>query len=1128
MNQFKHQPTTVLIGIAIVTLVAIISQPPNLSMLSEQLAILVIYGVMTAFALNFRVALLNEGELSPAHAVGMVAFLSLPQALFPAALWAIFLGGLGGSSIQVVRGWLRQDPPSYKQQMPCQMICATARVTLSFYVAAQFYILSNQPLPLSTLKATDNPHVIGLFFYGLLYVGSYLGLFILELQLTGYAVQQILRENTGILGVILLLPLPFAMLGAPILVQNSQAPMIFIILLSGMMMIIIGLHALSYSHWRLKQQLTELQSLSVVTQVMRANLSLETLLRAIYMQLAKLLNVQNFYVAIYRNEQKLSYVFIVENGKQIDPNTREVDAITRHVAEQQTPLLLNDAAQETAQDMDISNLSPEAQSWLGVPLLTGEQRLGAMVIVSFHPLQHFGSEALRLLNIVAASASIAIENMRLYRQKSERADRLAILNKVAALLSGSLSPDAVLDAIVSSAAMVSDATAVGVYLFDEEKTSIQLVRSAGLSGHYADNPPPPISAEQKGELYAPLIIYDVHSDPRTEPLRPYLAAEGKAAIIETPLRVGNETLGIMALFFDEPLDHNEEAIELISTFATQAAQAINNARRFSSTGAALERRVEQLYALAALGRLMSATMERNRIFTLVLSYAIDATKAERGVIILRDERNGLLEAVMQQGFPEAAFNDRSMLEQGITGEVLRTGSIKRIEDVRKETNYLPIVPATRSQLTVPVLRGREILGVVTLESGKTAAFSEEDSHFLAQMTNQMVVTLENADMFHRIREGRDRLQVILDAIADGLIVIDHEGVISLANPRVDLLGLRPEQLLYRPIANILADEESDIPARLGFPAPRELTAFVERLKNGDWQDMEDTFYGVQSTKGMVYIERRVLPIHDDKSHLIGALLVFYDKTQEHELARAQEDLSRMVVHDMRSPLTAVTTSLRLLRELVPEDSELKPVVEKTTDASRRAIRKVLNRVDALLDIARMEGGEFDIDTEPAELYPIVDSVCTELEPLAQEMNVTLVNGVPRDLPLLDIDVDKVERTIMNLVDNALKYSPAHSAIRIAAQVMASDDEPPTLVRVSVADKGPGIPDDYKASLFDRYVQIEGRRRVRRGVGLGLTFCKMVAEAHGGRIWIEDNVGGGSVFVVSLPLLQMRRLPDDDF
>ncbi|RMG83192.1 MAG: hypothetical protein D6712_13400, partial [Chloroflexi bacterium] len=332
MNQPKYQPMTILAGLVVATLAAIISQPPDLLMLNEQLAVLVIYGVMTAFALNFRVALLNEGELSPAHAVGMIAFLSLPQELFPAALWAIFLGSLGGSSIQVVRRWLRQDTPIYKQQILCQLICTTARVTLSFYIAAQFYILSNQPLPLSTLKATDNPHVLGLFFYGLLYVGSYLSLFVLELHITGYAVQQILRENTGILGVILLLPLPFAILGAPILVQNSQAPMIFIILLSGMMMIIIGLHALSYSHRRLQQQLTELQSLSVVTQVMRANLSLETLLRAIYMQLAKLLNVQNFYVAIYHNEQKLSYAFIIENGKQIDPNTREVDAITRHVA----------------------------------------------------------------------------------------------------------------------------------------------------------------------------------------------------------------------------------------------------------------------------------------------------------------------------------------------------------------------------------------------------------------------------------------------------------------------------------------------------------------------------------------------------------------------------------------------------------------------------------------------------------------------------------------------------------------------------------------------------------------------------------------------------------------------------
>jgi signal transduction histidine kinase len=110
---------------------------------------------------------------------------------------------------------------------------------------------------------------------------------------------------------------------------------------------------------------------------------------------------------------------------------------------------------------------------------------------------------------------------------------------------------------------------------------------------------------------------------------------------------------------------------------------------------------------------------------------------------------------------------------------------------------------------------------------------------------------------------------------------------------------------------------------------------------------------------------------------------------------------------------------------------------------------------------------------------------------------------------------------MNLVDNALKYTPAGGNVTVHAS-LADDDK----LQVEVSDTGPGIPDAYKERLFDHFVQVEGRERVRRGVGLGLTFCRLVVTAHGGRIWIEDNPGGGSVFVFTLPLVPTEVLEDE--
>jgi signal transduction histidine kinase len=224
----------------------------------------------------------------------------------------------------------------------------------------------------------------------------------------------------------------------------------------------------------------------------------------------------------------------------------------------------------------------------------------------------------------------------------------------------------------------------------------------------------------------------------------------------------------------------------------------------------------------------------------------------------------------------------------------------------------------------------------------------------------------------------------------------------------------------------------------------------------------------------------------------------------------------MIIHDLRSPLTAVTTSLKLMTEIVPKDSDIRPLVETTADASRRAIRKILSRVDSLLDISRMESGFINLDTKPTELATLVDSVCIELSPLAHELNITIQTEIPDDLPLLAIDSDKVERVLLNLLDNALKFAPMGSVVTIRSSL---NSDKPGFSRTDVIDGGPGVPDEYKTRLFDRFVQVQGRSGKRRGSGLGLTFCRLVAEGHGGRIWIEDNPGGGSVFSLTLPVIK---------
>src|SRR5262249_879611 len=199
-------------------------------------------------------------------------------------------------------------------------------------------------------------------------------------------------------------------------------------------------------------------------------------------------------------------------------------------------------------------------------------------------------------------------------------------------------------------------------------------------------------------------------------------------------------------------------------------------------------------------------------------------------------------------------------------------------------------------------------------------------------------------------------------------------------------------------------------------------------------------------------------------------------------------------------------------EMVTPNDALGNSIRKTTDVSQRALRKLLHLVDSLLDIAKMESGNISLETETVDLCTLAENVRQELGPLAEELDIKIGVKVDSAAQFYMIDPDKVERVLLNLVDNALKFTPVGGLVEIRAKA-----ENGRRARVEVTDNGPGVPDDYKIRIFDRFQQADQTGAHRRGTGLGLTFCKLTVEAHGGTIWIEDNPGGGSVFAFTLPL-----------
>ncbi len=234
------------------------------------------------------------------------------------------------------------------------------------------------------------------------------------------------------------------------------------------------------------------------------------------------------------------------------------------------------------------------------------------------------------------------------------------------------------------------------------------------------------------------------------------------------------------------------------------------------------------------------------------------------------------------------------------------------------------------------------------------------------------------------------------------------------------------------------------------------------------------------------------------------------KTQLEELLRLREELANMIIHDLRSPLSAISTALDLLKKVPIVEGE-EEYVTAVTNTMGQSIQRMQYLVETLLDIARLEEGEMTLWLQPLDLRPLVETLMAEEHLLARKSGVTLENRVPADLPLVMADHDVLERVMVNLLDNAIRFTPRKGKVWVDAR----PDE--SVVRIEVVDTGPGIPKEERARIFEKFTQVPGQVENRRGAGLGLPFCRMAISAQGGRIWVEDGPKGkGNRMVFILP------------
>jgi signal transduction histidine kinase len=243
---------------------------------------------------------------------------------------------------------------------------------------------------------------------------------------------------------------------------------------------------------------------------------------------------------------------------------------------------------------------------------------------------------------------------------------------------------------------------------------------------------------------------------------------------------------------------------------------------------------------------------------------------------------------------------------------------------------------------------------------------------------------------------------------------------------------------------------------------------------------------------------------------LGRLLVLRDATEERRLERLRDDLSHTMIHDLRGPVTSIQCALDLLSG--GAEQTLGPPDRQMLNLARSAAQKLRGLVDSILELSRLEQAALPLERQGVSVSKLVTEALNLHAPQAREKGLRLSEDVPAGLPQLWADPGLVARVLQNLVGNAVKFVPRGGAVSVAARM--EENEPETL-RITVADTGTILPADVQSRLFRKFATGDQRER---GSGLGLAFCKLAVEAHGGRVWLDGVSPGGIRFAFTLPVV----------
>jgi GAF domain-containing protein/DNA-binding response OmpR family regulator len=932
------------------------------------------------------------------------------------------------------------------------------------------------------------------------------------------------------------------------------------------------------------ERAAELAVINEIGAALAEQLDYDAVIELVGARLAAMFRSENMFIALVNAERgQIDFPYELDDGQRVHGEPIPLgEGLTSIVLDRKSPIrygalsdqLADGAIMGSYVDKDVGLVG---ESWLGVPIMVGDQAIGALVF-SAEESDAFSERDERVVSTVASSMGVALENARLFdetkRQKAdadERAAELALINSVQQGLASELEIQAMYDLVGDKLHDIFGSEVVDISTFDLVG-GVQRHRYTFEAGRRLPDLELPIADAPISVALLrdkePMLINDIPSWEREHGVQlPVLQGEPMRGMLVAPLLSGGEIQGRITLQSLERSAFTESDMRLLTTLSASLSVALDNARLFDET----KRRAAELAIVNDVQHNLAAQLDPESMYELVGKRASDVFDTQVVDISIFDHDHGTMAAAftLERGVRFAPSQREIM---GFRQHVLQTRKPMLITDHLRERglelgqpDHIVGEPA-KSAIFVPMIVGDEVLGVISLQNlDRERAFDERDVALLTTLAASLSVALRTARLIAETRKRVAELATI-NSIGEALT-----SEVELA-PLLADVGDKLQAAFNADIAYIALLDE-----------PTGMIHFPFHVENGQHEGPEPLLLGEGLTSQIIQGRKTMLYNHDEQAFrkilvgtpvqsflgvpiffsdkAIGAISVqsttsvdrfteedarllstvaanigvavqnarLYEEAREARQAAEQANEAKSAFlaamsHEIRTPLNAVIGMSGLLMDtpLNEEQQEFAETIRTSGDA-------LLTIINDVLDFSKIEAGRVELEAQPFALRDTIEGALDILAPAAARKNLELVYAVDEDLPLGMVgDAGRLRQIVLNLLSNAVKFTESGEVLVTVEGTQLPGRRRGTQdweLRLDVRDTGIGIPASAMDRLFQSFSQVDASiARRYGGTGLGLAISRRLAELMDGSLTAESSgvPGEGTTFHLVVRLRQAAR------